>query len=326
MRKKFIFLLGCCLVAILCGCGHEQGNVDHGAAPALVEVQNYNFRGQETKLRFQKIPERVLVTRPEILDVLAALRVEERVVMASLPKAMEGELPSYQRLFPDTSFTLNELDKETAVMQRPDFIIGWRRSFSKSSLGSTEYWQSKGVPVYIEENSGPIPAVEPFPPGTVASEIDFIHNMGKIFQRETEAAREVHKIETALAQAQKLAARHQPQRVLSIAFIRNHIEVFGDKLLLGDIVNLLGSTNINYPYPFINGEQLLKTDPDVIFLVYHGGEQEAALALAHLQKEPYAKMRSVKNNKVTLINYKYLCASNVRTATTIATVYRGIYE
>ncbi len=327
LKIKFKLLALCSLILVLSGCFPEERVISSiDTKKIYTEVSNYNFMGEEAVLRFTDIPKRVLVTRPEILDVLAALDVGDRVVMASFPRNMVGQMPDYKKLFPKTELTINDLDKETAVMQRPDFIIGWRRSFRKGGLGSTEYWRDKGVPVYIEENSGPIPAMDPFPPGTVKSEIDFIYNMGKIFGKEKEAAVEIEKIKNALYQAKEMASYKEPKRVLSIAFMKDYIEVFGDKLLLGNIINILGSKNINYPYPFINGEQFLKTDPDVIFVIYTGGTREAEMAMKRLLKEPYAKMRAVKNNKIHLINYKYICAANVRTPVTIKTVYHGLYE
>ena len=149
IKKWGLVALVCCMSCLLGGCGKQEATPSRAHLGGL-QISNYNFMGKETLLYFDKAPERVLVTRPEILDVLAALGVEDRVVMASFPSSMAARMPDYQKCFPNTELTLHELDQETAVMARPDFIIGWRRSFHRGALGSTEYWQSKGVPVYIE--------------------------------------------------------------------------------------------------------------------------------------------------------------------------------
>ena len=50
-----------------------------------------------------------------------------------------------------------------------------------------------------------VPAVDPFPPCTVDSEMNFIRNMGAIFDKEETAAQVIDEIESVLRELQKKA-------------------------------------------------------------------------------------------------------------------------
>lgn len=151
-------------------------------------------------------------------------------------------------------------------MLKPDFIVGWRWNFRKGSLGDVDFWNQRNVPTYIEENSGPVPAVDPFPPSTVESEMQFMENMGKVFHKEDEAQALVSDIKDTLREKESLARQQGPRKAITMEFMGNKIEVFGDKLLPGDIIRKLGCSNFNYEVPFITREELRMSDADTILL------------------------------------------------------------
>ena len=156
-------------IALFSGCGGktEKMEVSESLLPKPVSIINFTFDGSPSRLTFSKVPQRVVVTRPEILDVLIRLGVGDKVVAASFPMNAKDRIPYYKEKIPHALIVEGELDKETALIQKPDFIIGWRMSFREGALGNVSFWKEKNIPVYIEENSGPVPAVDPFPPCTV---------------------------------------------------------------------------------------------------------------------------------------------------------------
>ena len=210
-------------------------------------------------------------------------------------------------------------------MMHPDFILGWRMSFRKGALGDTGFWRERNIPVYIEENSGPVPAVDPFPPSTVETEMRFIQNMGRLFQKEEVADGIVRNIQSALDEGIAKSREAPARRVITIEFMRDKIEVFGDKLLSGDIIRKLGSTNIQFDTPFISREELRVCGADTLFIVYHGNEQEGANALAQIQVPEFSDIPAVKNGRVFLLPYRNVCASHVYTAQTIREISNGLY-
>lgn len=315
-------------IALFSGCGGktEKMEVSESLLPKPVSIINFTFDGSPSRLTFSKVPQRVVVTRPEILDVLIRLGVGDKVVAASFPMNAKDRIPYYKEKIPHALIVEGELDKETALIQNPDFIIGWRMSFREGVLGDVSFWKEKNIPVYIEENSGPVPAVDPFPPCTVDSEMNFIRNMGAIFDKEETAAQVIDEIESVLRELQKKAKGERPVRVLTIEFMGDKIEVFGDKLLSGDIIKRLGSFNINYEVPFISAEELRIADPDVIFLIYHGGNTDREIAKSHFEEAPLFYLRAVQMGRIYPLEYKYVCATNVKTGESIDAIYKGLYE
>ena len=105
------------------------------------------------------------------------------------------------------------------------------------------------------------------------------------------------------------------------------IEVFGDKLLSGDIIKRLGSFNINYEVPFISAEELRTADPDVIFLIYHGGNTDREIAKSHFEEAPLFYLRAVQIGtylSVGIINN--VCATNVKNRGKHEdAIYKGLY-
>ncbi|MFR8649681.1 hypothetical protein [Dialister invisus] len=62
-------------IALFSGCGEktEKMQVSEALLPKPVSIVNFTFDGSPSKLTFSKVPQRVIVTRPEILDVLICL-------------------------------------------------------------------------------------------------------------------------------------------------------------------------------------------------------------------------------------------------------------
>lgn len=315
-------------IALLSGCGGKTEKME-GSETFLskpVSIVNFTFDGSPSQLTFSKVPQRVIVTRPEILDVLICLGVSDKVVAASFPMNTKDRIPYYKEKIPHAVIVEGELDKETALIQNPDFIIGWRMSFRNGALGDVSFWKEKNIPVYIEENSGPVPSVDPFPPSTVDGEMNFIRNMGMIFNKEEKAVQVINEIESILKELQEKAKGKRPVRVLTVEFMGDKIEVFGDKLLSGDIIKRLGSFNINYEVPFISAEELREADPEVVFLIYHGGDTDREFAKGYFKEAPLFHLRAVQTKRIYPLEYRYICAANVKTGESIKAIYKGLYE
>lgn len=145
------------------GCGFIQSPSVPPQMVGTTSLNNFDFDGKPTQIQVQGVPERVIVARPEILDALLALHAENHICAAYITRDKVEQIPELQKKMPKAVFYTSEMDRETALMMHPDFILGWRMSFRKGALGDTAFWRERNIPVYIEENSGPVPAVDPFP-------------------------------------------------------------------------------------------------------------------------------------------------------------------
>ena len=325
MNRMIQAVLLCCGLFFFTGCGSIQSSSSQTKMSGTTVINNFDFDGRATQIQVQGVPERVIVARPEILEALMALHAENYICAAYITRDKIDQIPEMQKKMPKAVFYTSEMDRETALMMHPDFILGWRMSFRKGALGDTAFWRERNIPVYIEENSGPVPAVDPFPPSTVETEIRFIQNMGRLFQKEEEADDIVRDIQSALDEGITKAREVPTRRVITIEFMRDKIEVFGEKLLSGNIIQKLGSRNIQFDTPFISREELRMCGADTMFIVYHGDEQAGANALAQIQVPEFRDIPAVKNGRVFLLPYRNVCASHVHTAQTIREISNGLY-
>lgn len=302
------------------GCGSNppiQHNQDQG-----IKISNYSFSGFPNNQIMKEIPKKVIVYGNSGLDTLVALGVERNVYAAVLTDNREIEM--YKSRYPNIKIYPAALPLETVVSFQPDFILGWRRFFSDTQLGDTNKWIAQGIPAYIQDASGPVPAKGNFPPCNVDSEITFIRNMGKIFAKENKAEEYISEIKQELAI--KSSQKNRKENILVVEFLGGNIEVFGEDLLSGDIVKKLGGNLLQYSVPFISQEELMGLDADRIFLVYHGQEKEKQAALSSMANPLYAHIKAIKNGKVYPIKYSMIVAPGVNTAKTIKYMSRCMLD
>ena len=233
---------------------------------------------------------------------LLALGAGDKIIAAVLTDAQAKA--DLQNKLPKAKIYTQPLQLEEAVALQPDFVLGWRRFFADNQLGDTAAWIAKGIPAYIQDASGPVPAKGKFPACTVASEINFIRNMGKLVGKSSAAEAIVKQINAELQVVKPL----KPQKVLFVEFLGGNIEVFGSDLLSGDIIKHFGSSLITYSAPFISQEELMTMKADVIFVVYHGGEAQKQSAMEYLRNQLYQHIPAVQQGKVHPLNYNAIVA------------------
>ena len=302
---SFFLLLLCLLCA---ACGPQQGG---GSTEGVRTVANYNFVGEPFNVEVRQTPQKILVCGNSGAETLAALGAGEQIAAVVLTDA--GEKERLQNLLPHAKIYTQPLQLEAATLLEPDFILGWRRYFADNQLGDTTNWIAKGVPAYIQDASGPIPAKGNFPACTIASEQNFIRNMGLILDRQAQAEKLLQQIDAEL----QVPTAIKPQKILFVEFMGGNIEVFGNDLLSGDIVRHFGSSLITYSAPFISQEELMTLEADKIFVVYHGGEAQKNSALAQLANPLYQHLPAVQQGKVYPINYNEIVAPGSKLVQTL---------
>ena len=214
MKKLFwcFCLLLCCLGCV--ACGPQQ---DKSSDRQNISVNNYNFFGDEQKVIFKQVPQRILVCGNSGVETLVALGAGDKIAAAVLTEAEDkGRL---QALLPNTRVYTQPLQLEAAVALQPDFILGWRRYFADNQLGDTSSWIAKGIPAYIQDASGPVPAKGRFPACTIASEKRFISNMGLALGKQQQAQDIIQRIDAELQAVEKIPA----QNVLFVEFLNGNI-------------------------------------------------------------------------------------------------------
>ncbi|WP_455266894.1 ABC transporter substrate-binding protein [Phascolarctobacterium sp.] len=299
MVKKLLSIIFVCLCLLCSACGPQDAA---GKSDSVTSVANYNFFGEPINVKVKQAPQKILVCGNSGAKTLLALGAGEQITAVVLTDA--GEREALQKQLPQAKIYTQPLQLEAATLLAPDFILGWRRYFADNQLGDTTSWIAKGVPAYIQDASGPIPAKGKFPACTIASEQKFIRNMGLVTGRTQQAEALLQQIDTEL----QVKTAIRPQKVLFVEFLGGNIEVFGDDLLSGDIVRHFGSSLITYSAPFISQEELMTMEAEKIFVVYHGDEVQKNSALAQLANPLYQHIPAVQQGKIYPINYNEIVA------------------
>ena len=133
-------------IALFSGCGEktEKMQVSEALLPKPVSIVNFTFDGSPSKLTFSKVPQRVIVTRPEILDVLICLGVSDKVVAASFPMNTKDRIPYYKEKIPHAVIVEGELDKEV-VVSKMEITTQHGAMANKSQTHSVDFYHLDAI-------------------------------------------------------------------------------------------------------------------------------------------------------------------------------------
>ena len=252
---------------------------------------------------------------------MLALGLEDKIVMASgLDHEVKGE---YKEAFSKINYIEDFApSKEAVVMEQPDFILSWYFLFDEKKLGDVDYWHGNNINTYISLNSG---VKED---RTIENEITDILNLGKIFNVEDKAKSLVDEITKKVDEVASLVEERKNQSTLIIEYFDDKIYTYGAKTLGGDMVSKLGAELLNPEGGNISEEDLIKLNPDSIFVVYMDRTDENMSKEAInkvLSNKSLASLNAVKNNRVNSIALGEMYSSGIRTIDGITTFANEIY-
>lgn len=311
--KKDIICTMLLFVFIISGCGFLPDIPEENTGNSKKIIENFNFDGTKRSFSINYIPQNIIVCGNNAADTLIAFGEGSKISTLILTNTYDKE--KYVQVLSQAKIYTAGISQEAAVELKPDFILAQRRFFDDKALGSNMFWSNNGVMTYIQDASGPIPSLGNFPKCTVESEKNFINNMGKIFGKEDIANKFNKEINNAMTTENNIDKLHP--KVLVVEFINGNIEVFGKKLLSGDIITQLGGDIVDYGYPFISLEKLMQSEADIVFVVYHGKDIEKNIALRKMNDPVFHDIKAVREGKVYPLNYNGIVATGVNTVNTI---------
>ncbi len=333
-----------------------------------VTITTYNYEKKPVEITFEKEPESVVAVYQNSIETMLALGLEDKITLAAgLDHDVKDEYKDafnkvkYSKEFtPDKEtvimskpdFILEDKitlaagldhdvkdeykdafnkvkyskeftpDKETVIMSKPDFILSWYSLFGEKNLGDIDYWNENGTNTYMSLNSG---AAED---RTVDNEITDILNLGKIFNVEDKAKALVDEINNGIDSVVSKVKDQEKQTALIIEYMDGQIYTYGAKTLGGDMVSKLGAELLNPDGGNISEEDLIKLNPDSIFVVYmdRSDEEVAQNEIDKvLENKALASLNAVKNNRVNSIALGEMYCSGIRTIDGINTFANGLY-
>ncbi len=288
-----------------------------------VTISNFNRAHEAYDVTFEKAPEKVFAVYQDSIETLLALGLEDRIVAcAGLDQDVK---PEYAEAFAKVNY-LTEFspDKESVMMLEPDMIVSWYSYFGDKKLGDVPYWNENGIGTYMMRNSGA--AKE----RTLQNEYEDILDIGKVFNVEDKAQAIVDEMKSAVDKVvdETKDMEHKP-RVLVMEVEKNGIRVYGENTLAGDMVKNIGAELVTAPENHMSSEELIASNPDVIFSVYFGSSSSVEDGQASVDKlvkdAKYASLSAIKDNKVFPISLGEVYCSGTRTLDGIKTLTKGIY-
>ena len=328
LKKLTMLLLVVATVFALASCGDKKDGGETGKAegPYPVTITTYDGDGQEIKETFDKAPDKVIAVYQGNIETMIALGLEDKVIASY---GLDNEVkPEWKAGFEKMHYQNKPFapDKELVLSQKPDFIFSWGSLFGPKTLGSGKDWVDKGINIYINTNTRKDGS------RTLDNEYNDILNIGKIFNVEKKATELVDSMKDKIKKVKDQVGKDQS---VSVAILEPEKEGtlrnYGKESLGGDMVTQLGGKLVAPDAKSMGKEDLLKADPDTIFVVYmaYAGdnpEEVKAKQLDAIMKDPaFASLKAVKNNNVHLIMLGDMYASGPRTADGIEAFAKGMY-
>ena len=331
MKKLTTLLLSAMLILGLVSCGtsnqessNENSNVqiqENNDSHYPVTITTYNYSKEPVEITFDKAPERVVAIYQNSIETLLALGLEDKIVAAAgLDHDVKDE---YKDVFSKVNYLEDFTpSKETIIMEKPDFILSWYSIFDDKRLGDIDYWNENGINTYMSLNSGVVSE------RTIENEINDILNLGKIFNVEDKAQALVDEITSTVAEVSSKVSSEEKQSAMVVEFYDEDIYTYGAKTLAGDMVTKLGAELLNPEGGNIGAEDLIKLNPDCIFVSYMDmGDENIPVEEVNkvLENPAFASLSAVKNKRVYAIPLGEMYSSGIRTIDGINTFANGLY-
>lgn len=314
---------------VSCGTGNNVNNNASTSQPEThkdshypVTVTTYNYEKEPIEITFDKCPEKVVAVYQNSIETLLALGLEDKIVVAA---GLDHEVkPEFKDAFSKVNYLKDFTpSKETVIMEQPDFILGWYSLFDDKTLGDVDYWINNGTNTYISQNSGI--AKE----RTIENEIDDILNIGKIFNVEDKAKEITDNITAKVNEIASKVSDNKKQTAMVIEYFDDEIFTYGAKTLAGDMITKLKCEVLNPEGGNIGAEDLIKLNPDCIFVSYMDqGDEDIPVAEVNkiLNNPAFSSLSAVQSKRVYAIPLGSMYSSGIRTIDGINTFADGLYE
>jgi len=286
-----------------------------------VAVDNYNSNKERIEISFQHAPQRVYALHQNSIETLLALGLEDRIVgcAGDIPPTFKNADYKYREGFSKANYSdTRNPSLEDVLILKPDLILGWHSTFLEKSLGTTNFWRERSVATYMAATSNGILAKK-----TVEDEYRYILDMGKIFNRQQEAAAIVKAMEDQFKFISVQTAQKTRPKTMVIEMINHRITVYGNNQLAGNMLTRLGADVIDSGAT-VSYEELIALNPDVLFIAYMGDDGQKYVDQL-LQSEALASLACVQNRRVYSIPLTCMYASATQTLDGIRIFTAGLY-
>lgn len=291
-----------------------------------VTVSTFNSEQKRFDETFERPPHRVIAVWQSSIETLLALGQGDRIIAAvGLPdeKYLKEEYREEYRKIPYRNF--NVFKCATALSMNPDFIITcWGSAFRDKNLGSTFFWNDRGVKTYIGEMPRYVVKYR-----TIDEEYRFIRDLGKIFGVPEKAENLVEDIQKEINYVTDKVDYNKAdkKKVMVMQFMGKKIKNWGENSLQGDIVAKLNGKLVMPEENFISKEDILEVDPEVLFVMMTEWEYDNPEERKNkiILDPSLSSLKSVKNGRVYVLPLYAVNYGATRLGEGINMVARGMY-
>lgn len=323
---KGLALAGILAAVLLAGCGksalpEEGNNTGAGVTIENIKVENYFDMGINRE-HFVKVPERVLVVGANEIELLLDLDTADAILAAADGQNhaeygfKERNRPYFEKL---PKISRQSIVTEHVLSLQPDLIVAEQQFFSKNYLGSTDHWNARGIHTMVPVNTtspGKVNREE-----TLTREMQFIRDMGAVFQKEERAERIIRDTYARIDKVRE-AVKDEPAPRVMILDRMSILASYGRKKIAGDMAASLGAEVPDTPAA-VSFERLIELDPDVIFLVVYRDEEKE---LSFLSDHPALQgMKCIKEHRIYGIPLKYVYGPQTRTIDALGYMAERMY-
>lgn len=286
-----------------------------------IRVENYFELGRNTQY-FTSVPKRVLVVGANEAETLLDLGADEAILAIADGQNNQqyGIKAANRERFEQIPQVLRgHMNREYVLSLAPDMIVAEQEFYAKNRLGSTDYWNEKGVYTMVPLNTtspGKLNQKE-----TIEKEMAFIRDMGRIFHREERAERIISdtyaRIETI-----RQAVKDVPKPKVLILDKISITASYGRDKIAGDMAAAIGGEVVHTPAA-VSDEQIMSFDPDVVFLVTYDTDRTTLDMIG--DKPAFQHLSFIRNRRLYPIPLKYVYGPETRTIDAIGYMAEKMY-
>lgn len=321
IMNRIITILVCVILMFILLLLHSsENNTVKKIESHYTTVSTVNSQRKKVEIGFSKVPQRVIANRIYVAETLIALGAEKNILAVNYQNTdrYKEYLPQYKEQADNLSkITYDNLTVEEAISLQPDLIIGWLSTFNSKSLETTDFWNKRGVNTYINTTSNGLTKHE-----TIEAQEKFILDMGKIFQKEAESKKLVDNIEKSIKST--ISSKDKNQRVLVLENGGRNFRNYDSDTLAGNMVERLNG-QIASQGRVLSYEEVIKINPEVIFLVYFN--KDRFIQLKQIYSIPALhSVNAIKNKRVYPIRLDYIYTPGVRIVEGLKIMRKGLYD
>ncbi len=293
--------------------------------PLTIDI--YGPDGTKYTQTYAAAPTKVITNMPSATDLLLELGLQDKIAGILKPDNAPAEkwAEAYNTLTVIAEKTT--VSKEVIIGTEPDLVIGRAMPFTDDTMGTVDFYNDMGIPVYT------LMASNFETEQSLDNIILDVRNVGKIFNVQEKANAYADDLQQRLDNIMNQVSRLPEQETLKVLYMVTYADgtfnSFGaNSLLQESMLSLLNAENVlEKGGSSLTNENLISLNPDVI--VYIASDKnaltDADAVETLLNDSTIQSVTAIANEKIITIDYDDLMDYGTRLFETLEVLYDFMY-